>query len=365
MARIVIKIGSNIITREFNLDYERIHSIVKEVNELIDSGHEVLIVSSGAIAAGMGRLSLKERPVEIELKQAVAAVGQSALIWAYEKAFHEYGKVVAQILLTGEDFSQRKRYINSRNTLMTLLKLRIVPVINENDTVATEEIRFGDNDNLAALVSGLIEAQRLFILSDVDGLFDKDPVLHKDARLIEIVESFSNELFRYAGSTSTKVGTGGMYSKLLAAQKASMMGVTVHIINGRKEGIISAILEGRSYGTTILAQERLPSRKGWLAYSTRVKGSIVIDDGAVNAIINNGKSLLPSGIIGVQGDFDTGDAVYCVDRKGTRIAKGLTNYSSYEIKKIKGKKSYEIESVLGYKYSDEVIHRDNMIVLRK
>ncbi len=365
MARIVIKIGSNIITREFNLDYERIHSIVKEVNELMASGHEVLIVSSGAIAAGMGRLCLKERPVEIELKQAVAAVGQSALIWAYEKAFYEFGKVVAQILLTGEDFSQRKRYINSRNTLMTLLKLRIVPVINENDTVATEEIRFGDNDNLAALVSGLIEAQRLFILSDVDGLFDKDPVLHKNARLIETVESFSNELFRYAGSTSTKVGTGGMYSKLLAAQKASMMGVTVHIINGRKEGLIGSILKGKTKGTTILPQERLPSRKGWLAYSTRIKGTIMIDDGAVSAIINNGKSLLPSGIIGVHGDFDTGDAVYCVDKRGMRIAKGLTNYSSYEIKKIKGKKTYEIENILGYKYSDEIIHRDNMIVLKK
>lgn len=365
--RIVLKIGSNIITKNFHLDEERISSIAEEVSELWREGHEVIIVSSGAIAAGMGKLALSEKPREIEKKQAVAAVGQSALIWAYERAFSRYGLKVAQILLTVEDFSQRKRYINSRNTILTLLGLGITPVINENDTVATEEIKFGDNDNLSALVAGLIGAQRLFILSDVDGLFDKDPRIYKEATLIKKLsarELKRKDILNMAGGSSTKVGTGGMFSKLLAAQKASEYGIVVHIINGKQPGLIKRILGGEEVGTTILpGEERLSSRKGWIAFVTRAKGSLTIDEGAVRAIKEGGKSLLPSGIINVNGNFEPGDAVYCVDRSGTRVAKGLTNYSSSEIRKIKGKKSSEIEEILGYKYSDEVIHRDNLIVI--
>ncbi|MCX7793494.1 MAG: glutamate 5-kinase [Thermodesulfovibrionales bacterium] len=365
--RIVLKIGSNIITQALRLDEERISSIAEEVSGLWKEGHEVIIVSSGAIAAGMGKLGLSEKPREIEKKQAVAAVGQSALIWAYEKAFLKHSLKVAQILLTAEDFSDRKRYINSRNTILTLLGLRITPVINENDTVATEEIKFGDNDNLSALVAGLVGARRLFILSDVNGLYNKDPAIHKDALLIKRLNSkdlHRKEILQMAGGSSTKVGTGGMYSKLLAAQKASGYGIIVHIINGKKEGLIKKILNGEELGTTILpGEERLTSRKGWIAFGTRAKGSLTIDDGAVIAIKEQGKSLLPSGIINVHGNFQTGDAVYCVDRSGVRIAKGLTNYSSSEIKKIRGRKSQEIEEILGYKYSDEVIHRDNLIVL--
>ncbi len=365
--KIVIKIGSNIITRNLHLDEERISSLAEEVSELWSSGHEVIMVSSGAIAAGMGKLGLQERPREIEKKQAVAAVGQTALVWAYERAFSKYNRKVAQILLTAEDFSSRKRYINSRNTILTLLELGITPVINENDTVSTEEIRFGDNDNLSALVAGLVAADRLFILSDVDGLYDKDPAMHEDARLISVLDAdalYKKDILSIAGRSSTIVGTGGMYSKLLAAQKASGYGITVHIINGKKKGLIKRILQGEEIGTVIIpGKKRLSSRKGWLAFSVRAKGSIVIDDGAVKALKEMGKSLLPSGILSVNGHFDTGDAVYCVDRKGNRIAKGLTNYSSADIKRIKGKKTSEIETVLGYKYSDEVIHRDNMIIL--
>jgi glutamate 5-kinase len=367
MMRIVIKIGSNIITKNLHLNEERLSSLAGEVSELWQAGHEVVIVSSGAIAAGMGKLNLQERPREIELKQAVAAVGQSALIWAYEKAFSRYNLKVAQILLTAEDFSSRTRYINSRNTILTLLGLRITPIINENDTVATDEIKFGDNDNLSALVGGLIGAERLIILSDVDGLFDKDPAVYSDARLIRQVlakDLKEKEFFRIAGGSSTKVGTGGMYSKLVAAKKAVEYGITVQIINGRKEGLLRKVLGGEEIGTVIIpGKERISSRKGWIAFGARAKGSLVIDDGAVKAITEMGKSLLPSGILNVHGSFDTGDAVYCVSKSGAKIAKGLTNYSSAEIKRIKGRKTSEIEEVLGYKYSDEVIHRDNMIIL--
>ncbi|MFN3740179.1 MAG: glutamate 5-kinase [Thermodesulfovibrionales bacterium] len=365
--RIVIKLGSNIITKNLHLDEERISSIAGEVSELWKEGHEVVIVSSGAIAAGMGKLNLSEKPKEIEKKQAVAAVGQSALIWAYERAFSRFSLKVAQILLTAEDFADRKRYINSRNTILTLLQLRITPIINENDTVATDEIKFGDNDNLSALVAGLIGAQRLFILSDVDGLYDKDPVIHRDAVLIKRLRAQDlnqKGILNMAGGSSTRVGTGGMYSKLLAAKKAGGYGIVVHIINGKKEGLVKKILQGDEIGTIIMpGEEKLSSRKGWIAFGSRAKGSLTIDDGAVQAIKDMGKSLLPSGIVNVQGNFNIGDAVYCVDRKGIKIAKGLTNYSSSEIKKIKGKKSTEIEEILGYKYSDEIIHRDNLIIL--
>lgn len=365
MKRLVIKIGSNILTSENDgLDLDRIQSITDDVSAAKDAGYEVAIVSSGAVAAGMTKMGLKEKPKDIVLKQAAAAVGQSNLMWAYEKSFSTHGKKVAQVLLTRDDFADRKRYINSRNTLITLLSYEIIPIINENDTVATDEIRFGDNDHLASMVAGLIDAERLIILSDVDGLFSDDPRRSPGASLIETVEKITPEIERMAGGSGSAVGTGGMFSKLLAAKRAVHHGITVNIINGRDKGAISSLLGGVRHGTEFRARKtRLSSRKGWIAYACRTKGSIIVDDGAARALLKGGKSLLPSGIVSLSGGFEAGDAVYCLDPAGKRIAKGLVNYSSLEIEKIKGKRTSEIEGILGYRYSDEVIHRDNLVLL--
>jgi len=365
MKRVVVKIGSNILTdAKEGLNTRRIHSIAKDVAGLTDLGFEVVLVSSGAIAAGMKKLGLKERPKDVKLKQASAAIGQSSLMWAYEKSFSEFHKKVAQVLLTRDDFSDRRRYINSKNTLTTLLTYGVIPIVNENDTVAIDEIKFGDNDNLAALVASLIEAERLIILSDVDGLYTEDPKTHPGARIIEYVEEIMPELESRAKGAGSMVGTGGMYSKLLATKKAVNHGITVHIVNGKKEGLLCSLMKGKHSGTLFKPKEgKLSLKKGWIAYSSRAKGSIIIDEGAVKAIIQGGKSLLPSGIISIEGEFDIGDSVYCLDSKRTRIAKGLTNYSFSEVERIKGKKTSEIEKILGYKYSDEVIHRDNLVLV--
>jgi len=365
MKRLVVKIGSNILadgTR--GLDTKRISSIARDISELHSEGYDVVLVSSGAVAAGMKKLGLREKPKDIKLKQAAAAVGQSNLMWAYERSFGEYGKKVAQVLLTKDDFSDRKRYINSKNTILTLLSYKVVPVINENDTVATDEIRFGDNDYLASLVAGLIEAERLIILSDVEGLYAEDPRRNPKARLIEYVDEITPELEEKAGGAGSIVGTGGMYSKILAAKRAVSHGIMVHIISGRKEGLLKSLLEGNHCGTLFKPkEEKLSSRKGWIAYGSRSKGNVIIDEGAVKALVEGGKSLLPSGVFSVEGNFDAGDSVYCLDLRRTRIAKGLTNYSSSEIERIKSKKTSEIEKILGYKYSEEVIHRDNLVLL--
>ena len=365
MKRLVVKIGSNILTdaRE-GLNTRRIHSIAKDIAGLTKLGFEVVVVSSGAVAAGMKKLGLKERPKEVKLKQASAAIGQSSLMWAYERSFSEFEKKVAQVLLTRDDFSDRMRYINSKNTLFTLLSFGVIPIVNENDTVATDEIKFGDNDHLASLVASIVEAERLIILSDVDGLCTADPRYSSDAKLIEYVEEITPELEAKAKGAGSIVGTGGMYSKLLAAKKAVNHGITVHIVNGRKDGLLCALMKGKHSGTLFKPKkEKLSLKKGWIAYSSRASGSIIIDEGAVKALIHGGKSLLPSGIISVEGDFGIGDSVYCIDSKRNRIAKGLTNYSFSEIEKIKGKKTSDIEKILGYKYSDEVIHRDNLVLL--
>jgi glutamate 5-kinase len=365
MARIVIKIGSNILTdASGGLNHKRIHAIARDISSVCDSGHEIVIVSSGAVAAGMKKLGLKEKPREIRLKQAAAAVGQSSLMWAYEKSFENYQKKVAQVLLTREDFQDRMRYLNSKNTLVTLLSYAVVPVINENDTVATDEIRFGDNDQLAALVSGLIDAERLIILSDVEGLYSSDPGKNRDAKIISSVDAITPQIEASAGGTGSAVGTGGMYSKVLAAKKALSHGIRVNIINGRKKGLIASLLAGKQHGTEFRPPaKKISSRKGWIAYAVKPKGSLTIDDGAVRALQKSGKSLLPSGIVGISGIFDAGDAVYCMDSLGNRIAKGIVNYSAADIEKIKGRKTSEIEQILGYKYSDEIIHRDNLVIV--
>lgn len=362
--RFVIKIGSNILSHEVSgLDTDIIRGLAENIANISSMGYEVVIVSSGAVAAGMKKLGLKSKPRDIRLKQAAAAVGQSTLMWAYEKAFAEYKHKVAQILLTREDFSDRKKYINSKNTIITLLSYGIVPVINENDTVTTDEIKFGDNDNLAALVAILIEAERLVILSDVDGLYQKNPIVCPTAQLIPYVEEITSDIENIAGGPGSAVGTGGMYSKILAAQKATSHGIAVNIINGKKPELLISIVEGKKSGTFFSpCKEKFSHKKGWIAYSSRPKGSISIDDGAVRAIRERGKSLLPTGIMDIEGNFEVGDSVNCLNSEGKRVAKGLINYSSSDIKKIMRKKTSEIEKILGYKYSDEAIHRDNMVV---
>lgn len=365
MKRLVIKIGSNILTSEDNgLDMERVQSIADDISAVQDLGFEVAVVSSGAVAAGMMKLGLKEKPRDVVLKQASAAVGQSSLMWAYEKCFGTHSRKVAQILLTREDFSDRKRYINSKNTISALISFGIIPIINENDTVATEEIRFGDNDHLASLVAGLVGAERFVILSDVDGLFSRDPRVDASATLISSVDEITPGIERIAGGAGTVVGTGGMYSKVLAAKRAVYNGITVNIINGKKPGTIISLLKGSHAGTEFIGKKARPSlRKSWIAHCSRAKGSVTLDKGAVTALVDGGKSLLPSGILGLSGRFEAGDTIYCLDKAGNRIAKGLANYSSPEIEKIKGRKTSEIEGILGYRYSDEIIHRDNLVLL--
>lgn len=363
MKRLVIKIGSNILaSANRGLNTIRLHSIAKDISEIADRGLETVIVSSGAIAAGLKKLGLKEKPKDIRLKQAAAAIGQSSLMWAYERSFADFNRKVAQILLTRDDVTNRLRYINVKNTLFTLMSYGVIPLINENDPVAVDEIKFGDNDILAALVAGLVEADMLVILSDVDGFYNKDPK-HKDARLIDSIDEITPDIEKLAGDRGSAIGTGGMYSKLLAARQANEYGIPVVIINGKKSGLLVSLLNGEKVGTYFKPKKKsLSSRKGWIAYGLKSKGSICLDDGAVKALITRGKSLLPSGITKIQGDFKIGDCVSCVSMKGEKVAKGLTNYSSKDLERIKGKKTSEIEKALGYKYSDEVIHRDNMVV---
>lgn len=364
MKRLVIKIGSNILaTERSGLNPDTIQALSKDISRAA-SGYEVVLVSSGSIAAGIKKLGLARRPSDIRHKQAAAAVGQSTLMWAYERGFAQFGKKVAQVLLTTEDFSDRKRYINAKNTLLTLLSYGVIPIVNENDTVSTDEIKFGDNDNLASLVSVLVEADQCIMLSDVDGLYNDDPGTNKHAVLIHHVDEITPEIEKMAGESKTFVGTGGMYSKVLAAKKATYHGIGVYIISGKKPGLLKSVIAGEKTGTYFAPKKQgLSHRKSWIAYSSRSKGSIHIDSGAVKALREMGKSLLPSGIISVDGSFEVGDAVYCMDPEGKRVAKGLMNYSSSDIKKIKGHKTSEIEDILGYKYSDEAIHRDNLVIL--
>lgn len=364
MRRLVIKIGSNILaSAEQGLNTRRLRAITGDVSEIIDRGCEAVIVSSGAIAAGLKKLGLKGRPGDIKLKQAAAAIGQSSLMWAYEHSFSRFDKKVAQVLLTRDDITDRIRYINAKNTLLTLLNHHVIPVVNENDPVAVDEIKFGDNDLLAALAAGLVEADMLVILSDVEGLYTKDPKL-EGARLISSVDEITPDIERMAGGRGSPLSTGGMYSKLLAAKQANNYGIPVVIMSGKKKGLLRRLIDGEKVGTYFKpGQTRLPSKKGWIAYGLRSKGAVIIDDGAVNALTMKGKSLLPSGIVKVEGPFNVGDAVNCLSRDGRKVAKGLTNYSSEEIERIKGKKTFEIEKILGYKYSDEVIHRDNLVVI--
>jgi glutamate 5-kinase len=362
--RIVLKVGSRLVaSKDIGLHTERIEQLAGELAGLKTAGKEIVMVSSGAIICGIEKLGLRTYPKSLPMKQAAAAVGQSRLMWAYEKAFEKEGVKVAQILLTRDDLTNRARFLNSRHTLTALLEFGVVPIINENDTVAVEEIKFGDNDNLAGMVAHLVDADMLVILSDVDGLYSSDPRRNPSAELISVVPEVTVEVERLAGGTVSFEGTGGMRTKVMAAKQAASYGVATIIMSGERLEHLSAVFEGKDIGTLFLPKEQqLTSRKHWIAHTSKPKGTIVLDDGAVEALVRRGKSLLPSGITAVHGAFEAGDNVACLDRNGREIAKGLVNYSSQAIAKIMGLKTTEIQQTLGYKDYDEVIHRDNLVV---
>ena len=363
--RIVVKIGSRVLTADSGgLDDVLLASLATEVARQREKGREVVIVSSGAVAAGIKALGLTERPRTIPQKQAAAAVGQSKLMQAYEAAFSGHGLKVAQILLTRDDLANRLRFLNARATMDSLLSSGVVPIINENDTVAVDEIKFGDNDNLSALVTSLVEAHLLVILTDIDGFYDADPRSNPGARLVSLVKAVTKEVERAAGTTGSSVGTGGMITKLAAAKRVGRYGVPALIINGRKPETLSIALAGGEVGTFFLPSgESLNRRKHWIAYTLRPRGRIFIDTGALVALSRRGKSLLPSGISRVEGDFDRGACVLVCGPDGKEFARGLVDYSRQELEKILGCKSCEIETVLGYRYGDEIIHRDNLVIL--
>ncbi|MEK7850949.1 MAG: glutamate 5-kinase [Deltaproteobacteria bacterium] len=363
--RVVIKVGSAVLTLpDGRLNETAFKGLALEVSKLRGKGIEVAMVTSGAVAAGMGKLGFTERPKSIPEKQAAAAAGQSSLMGRYERVFAAHDLNVAQVLLTHEDLSNRHRYLNARNTLFALLSYGLLPIINENDTVVVDEIKFGDNDNLSALVTGLIDADLLLILTDIEGLYDRDPRSHADARLITLVEKIDSRIELMAGGEGSSIATGGMITKIHAAKKASSIGIPTIITNGREMANIGKVFAAENTGTLFLSQsEKLTSRKHWIATVLKPKGKIVVDVGAREALISKGKSLLPTGIVGVEGDFEIGDAVTLADKEGNRFAQGLAGYTDAEVLLIMGHRSSRIEEILGYKYCDEVIHRDDLVIL--
>ena len=363
--RIVIKIGSSLLTDNGRgLDRDAIASWVKQIAELTGKDKQLLLVSSGSVAEGMARLDWKTRPQSLCDLQAAASVGQMGLVQAYESLFQKYQLHTAQILLTHEDLSDRKRYLNARGTLLSLLQLGVIPIINENDTVATDEIRFGDNDTLAALVANLVDADVLIILTDQAGLYDKNPVYHDDAKLINQAEANDPDLAAMATGSDSRLGRGGMITKIHAAKLASRSGSATIIASGREDNIINRILASEKLGTFLVANdEPLLARKRWLAGQLKVNGKIVLDEGAVKVLEQSGKSLLPIGVETIVGNFKRGELVVCLDQFGREIARGLVNYSSDEVKIIKRKSSQLIEGLLGYAGEPELIHRDNLVLM--
>ncbi len=361
--RWVVKIGSALLTDNGNgLDKEAIALWVEQIVHQLDCGIEIIIVSSGAVAEGMSRLSWIDRPNSVHELQVAAAVGQTGLVQAYESQFQEHGRNTAQILLDHDDISNRERYLNVRNTLQELIKLGVIPVINENDTVATDQIRFGDNDTLAALVANIIDADLLVILTDQDGLFDADPRKNPNANLITNGSSQDESLLELAGSSST-LGRGGMITKLKAAKLAARSGANTVIAGGRVNQILSRLSEGEALGTMLISdKEPIAARKQWLVGRLKVCGSLTLDLGASKMLTDCGKSLLPVGVLSIKGTFYKGDLVTCVDEKGLEVARGLVNYNSEESAKILGKSSEMIADELGYCDAEELIHRDNLVL---
>ena len=363
--RIVVKVGSHVVAAQTTgLNVQAIKRIAKNILEAKASGYDVVMVSSGAIVSGIKKLGLISRLTSLPLKQAAAAVGQGHLIRAYDHAFEASGQQIAQILLTNDDMIDRERFLNARHTITTLLKLGVIPIVNENDTVSVDEIKFGDNDTLAGMVANLVDAHLLIILSDVDGLYSEDPRRNPNATLIPTVQKITSKIEKLATGAAIVEGTGGMTSKVAAAKRMTASGVPTVIINGKRAGSMSDVLAGKEVGTIFLPQKiRHTSRKHWIAFIRRTKGQLTLDDGAAKAVLQHGKSLLPAGVTAIDGHFQHGDAVSCTDKRGREIARGLINYSSSALATIKGLKTRDIEQVLGYKDYDEVIHRDNMVIM--
>ena len=363
--KVVVKIGTNLLADKVKgINLERIDEIARSVARLKSLGNRIVIVSSGAIGAGVAALKLKERPKTIPEKQATSAIGQPLLMEAYENAFRKHDCTIAQILLTKDDFVNRMRYLNAKNTFPVLFDQGVVPIINENDTVAVEEIKLGDNDNLSALVANLIEADLLVILSDIDGLFSDDPTKNSTAQLIPVVEKISGQIEKLAKTSRTELSTGGMITKIQAAKRCVSAGIAMIIANGKNPGVLEEIFSGTFKGTLFLpAENKLNMRKKWIGFVSSAKGYVRVDDGAKFALLKKQKSLLPSGIIEVHGEFKANETISILDLNSKVIAKGVTGFSSIDLMKIKGKKTIEIERILNRKSHDEVIHRDNLVII--
>jgi glutamate 5-kinase len=361
----VVKVGSSLVTQNgHGLDRDAIKAWVSQISDLVKQGKRVILVSSGAVAEGMQRLGWSKRPKEVHELQAAAAVGQMGLIQTYESCFSAHGLHTAQILLTHEDLVDRKRYLNARTTLKTLLDLNVIPIINENDTVVTDEIRFGDNDTLAALVANLMEVDALVLLTDQQGLYSADPRKNKDAIFINNETAGNIELEKMASGAGSSIGTGGMLTKILAAKRAANAGVHTIIASGREKDILLRLHNGEAVGTHLKSiRTKTAAKKQWLADHLRTDGKLILDLGATNALSQDGKSLLSIGVIKVVGAFDRGDVVSCVDEDGKEVARGIVNYNSQEVMQIKGRPSHEIEKTLGYVEESELIHRDNLVLL--
>ncbi len=363
--RIVVKVGSSLVTNQGEgLDMRAIGNWAQQIATLRQSGYEVLLVSSGAIAEGMQRLGWKKRPNAVHELQAAAAVGQMGLVQGYASSFRKHGLHAAQVLLTHADLADRERYLNARSTLRTLLKLGVIPVINENDTVVTDEIKFGDNDTLGALVANLIEADALIILTDQSGLYSADPRKDTNATLVSQAQAGDEKLEAMAGGAGSHIGRGGMLTKILAAKRAARSGAHTVIASGHETDVLLRLLRGENIGTLLTApQMTLAARKQWLADHLQVGGKVTLDAGAVRALCSAGKSLLPIGVTQVSGEFERGAVVAILDENGSDIARGLINYSSTETHRIARHPSHEIEGILGYVDELELIHRDNLVLL--
>ena len=363
--RALIKIGTGVLAGTDGLDLGIVEQLVDEIVKLRSGGMQIVIVTSGAIASGKHRMGITGKLKSMPQKQACAAIGQGRLMRIYSNAFGRHSVYVAQILLTMSDLTDRMRYINIRNTLSTLMDWNVVPIINENDTVSVAEIKFGDNDHLAAMIANVIQADILINLTNTEGLFDRNPTGKQRARLIKIVPEITDEIESMATAEADPVGMGGMRSKVIAARKVTACGIPYVIAKGKTKGILADLFAGKEKGTLFLpSTEPMTSREYWIAFTLRSRGKLSLDDGAKNAIVNQGKSLLPSGITKVEGDFEVGDPVICIGTDGKAFAKGLVNYSSKDLVKIQGLKTAKIMQVLGYKDYDEVIHRDNMAVAK-
>ena len=364
--RIVIKVGTSTITYvNGKRNFSQIDRLAREISDLQNQGKEMILVTSGAVAVGVDRMGLPGKPKTIPGKQAAAAVGQGVLMHTYEKFFADYGQIVAQVLITKTEAIDRHRYTNTRNTFMELMRQRVIPIVNENDVVALDELKIGDNDNMSALVAGIVDADLVIILSDVDGLYTANPQTHPDAVIVPEVAEITPEIEASAGGVGSARGTGGMATKIQAAKAATSSGIHLVIASGTEKNAITRVLQGEELGTLFVSREnRLQFRKRWLAFGAKIAGSIVVDDGCAKAIRKaGGCSILPAGVFAVQGEFLPGSTVSVIDKDAHELARGLVHYSSAELEQIKGCNSGEIANILGHKNFDEVIHRDDLVIL--